>query len=154
MTIKFQTICFYGLSPTRQVLLLNENCFYVTWYKNNNASCNRQCFSFQSVLHQTYNFNDKEILFYELNIRMQSEYRKIRTRKNSLFGHFSHSAKKEKSHRANLTPEKASVVAMTEFLLGHLLKFKPRYSYTLKSSVNEIQNRCNENDVKILLQTT
>ena len=130
MTIKFQTICFYGLSPTRQVLLLNENCFYVTWYKNNNASCNRQCFSFQSVLHQ------------------------IRTRKHSLFGHFSHSAKKEKSHRANLTPEKASVVAMTEFLLGHLLKFKPRYSYTLKSSVNEIQNRCNENDVKILLQTT
>ena len=29
---------------------------------------------------------------YSVNLRIQSEYRKIRTRKNSTFGHFSHSA--------------------------------------------------------------
>ena len=30
---------------------------------------------------------------YEINLRIQSEYRKIRTRKNSVFGHFSRSVK-------------------------------------------------------------
>ena len=29
---------------------------------------------------------------YGVNLRIQSEYRKIRTRENSVFGHFSHSA--------------------------------------------------------------
>ena len=31
------------------------------------------------------------IEIYSVNLRIQSEYRKIRTRKNSIFGHFSHS---------------------------------------------------------------
>ena len=33
---------------------------------------------------------------YEVNVRIHSEYRKIRTRKNSVFGHFSHSVEKLK----------------------------------------------------------
>ena len=38
-----------------------------------------------------YGFCCTRTVFYGVNLRIQSEYRKIRNRKNSVFGHFSHS---------------------------------------------------------------
>ena len=46
---------------------------------------------------------------YRVNIHIQSEYRKTRTRKNSVFGHFSHSAsncKKKGGHVVKVSCEK------------------------------------------------
>ena len=56
---------------------------------NLNFTLREKCPNTEFFLVRTFLYSDWIQEIYEVNLRIQSEYRKIRTRKNSVFGHFS-----------------------------------------------------------------
>ena len=78
-----------------------------------------------------------ELLIYGVNLRIQSEYRKIRTRKTSVFGHFSRSVMKSRNQEGYGNFKKLTIIKRSKFHLtlnmADKMHFKEREHVILKN---------------------
>ena len=73
---------------------------------------------------------------YEVDLRIQSEHEKIRTRKNSVFGHFSHSVDNNTLNIENITIKTSKSVKLLGTVIDNKLNFQEYISVlSIKTSL-------------------